>query len=94
MEHKSGMMATRKITECDICKVQNDHAIIQKISVPVLLDSTANEYGTEKFGGFPEIKTRELDLCNDCLKKITKVHAVPRWYQPDEYEIIEEAKDA
>lgn len=80
-------MATVTVIRCDICG--SEKGVTEGVSVPVLHDSTASEYGIKKTGR-KRIDMAKLDLCDKCLRKVTKVHAIPRWYQSDKYEIMGE----
>lgn len=79
-------MATVTKVLCDLCGGEGH--IRPGVNVPVLVDSTASEYGTKKLPS-STIETRKIDLCEECLRKITRLHEIPKWYAGSEYELIE-----
>ena len=56
---------------CDLCKKEKD---TQKMSVPVYRTFDSNDgkcfYSEKRF------EQAKLDLCRDCLEKITKIHSI------------------
>lgn len=77
-------MATVTRVLCDICGSEKE--VEKDVSVPVLVDCSANEYGSKKLP-IETIETRKIDICEKCLRAITRVHEKPRWYQSPEYEL-------
>lgn len=65
------MIKTINISICDLCKKEKD---TQKISVPVYRTFDSNDgklfYSEKRF------EQAKLDLCRDCLEKITKIHSI------------------
>ena len=70
---------------CDICGVECERAT--RMKVPVLHDIVANEYGSEKSDD-PYVIPIELDMCDECLMRVTRIRAVPRFYENDSYDFI------
>ena len=65
------MIKTISISICDLCKKEKD---TQKMSVPVYRTFDSNDgklfYSEKRF------EQAKLDLCRDCLEKITKIHSI------------------
>lgn len=65
------MIKKIEIQICDLCKEEKE---IQNIIVPVFRTFDANDGRT--FYDRKIFSNEKLDLCNDCLEKITKVHSI------------------
>lgn len=79
------MKKTIEIEICDLCRKETGTV---KMKIPTYRTFDANDGRT--FYNEKHFCNEELDLCNECLEKITKVHSTG--VMCDEYE-IEKEKD-
>lgn len=76
------MIKTVKIEICDLCGKETD---TERMKIPTY--RTFDDIDGRTFYDEKQFCNEELDLCNECLKKITKVHSIG--VQCQKYEIKE-----
>lgn len=79
------MKKTIEIETCDLCGKETD---TERMKIPTYRTFDAND--GRIFYDEKQFCNEELDLCNECLEKITKVHSIG--VMCDEYEIEREKK--
>ena len=62
---------------CDLCGKAVKEENIKKVSVPALM-FWENEYGISDKSEYNNVN---IDLCKDCIKKVTKVRYVSGFYR-------------
>ena len=71
---------------CDVCGA--DMSSEQRVAIPVLHDRSVDEYGARPLEE-PDIDCKELDLCDECLSRVTVIRERPVFYGASEYEFID-----